>query len=187
VVLLLGEQWREAGYGAMALGGYCAALSLDSIASEAWKAYGRTDMLPRMHGVSIALTTVCVLALVPFGLVGVTIGMSVSAIGVAAYAVWGMSLALGIPLRDLLSEIWPPALAATAMAAVLLLLEYLVVHADQRGTLLGLVLLALEALIGIGIYLLVLALVAPQSARELRAGIRRLAERRIRRPTGAPV
>ena len=50
VVLIFGEQWRVAGHAAMALGVYCAALGLDSIASEAWKANARTDMLPRMHG-----------------------------------------------------------------------------------------------------------------------------------------
>ena len=75
VVLIFGHQWQEAGYGAMALGPYCAALALDSVASEAWKAHGRPDMLPRMHGVSLALTVLCVGALAPFGLVGVCIGI----------------------------------------------------------------------------------------------------------------
>lgn len=178
VVLVFGEQWRDAGYGAAALGGYCAALPLDSIASEAWKSYGRPDMLPRMHGVSLLLTAVCVLGLAPFGLVGVTIGMSISAIGVAAYAVRGMSRALGIPLADMIHEIWAPAVAAIVMAAALLPLEHLVVHADRRGTALGLTLLSLEALLGAAIYLAVLDLLAPHSTRELVQAVRRLARSR---------
>src|SRR6202035_61824 len=114
-VLLFRQTSRQAGYGAMALAGYCAALSLDSLASEAWKAYGRPDMLPRMHGLSLVLTTIWVAALVPFGLVGVTIGMSVSALGVAAYAVWGMSRPLDMSLSRLQQEIWPAAVASALM------------------------------------------------------------------------
>jgi O-antigen/teichoic acid export membrane protein len=167
VVLIFGETWREAGYGAMALAGYCAALSLDSLASEAWKAHGRPDMLPRMHGTSLTLTTICVGALVPFGLVGVTIGMSVSAIGVAAYAVWGMNSALDIPLKSMQREIWPAAVAATVMAGALFCLEHFVVHADRHGTVEGLVLLVAEALLGVAIYLGLLAVLAPDTVHEL--------------------
>jgi len=181
VVLVFGEQWREAGNGAAALGGYCAALSLDSIASETWKSCGRTDMLPRMHGVSLIMTAVCVGALVPFGLLGVTIGMSVSAVGVGAYAVRGMSRALNIALADLASEIWPPTIAAIAMAGTLFCLEHLVVHADRHGAILGLTLLALEALLGAGIYLAVLAVLAPRVTREFAGVVRRRARLELAR------
>jgi O-antigen/teichoic acid export membrane protein len=167
VVLLFGEQWREAGNGAAALGVYCAAVSLDSIASETWKSYGRGDMLPRMHGISLILTVVCVGALVQFGLLGVTIGISLSAVGVGVYAVRGMSRALGIALVDLVSEIWPPAFAAIAMAGALFCLEHFVVHAERHGVILGLVLLAGEVLLGAAFYLAMLAVVKPHASREL--------------------
>jgi O-antigen/teichoic acid export membrane protein len=166
VVLVFGEQWREAGQAAMALGVYCSALSLDSIASEAWKANGRTDMLPRMHGVSLLLTIVFVGGLIHFGVVGVAIGMSAAAVGVAAYAVRGMSRALGIDLGDLLSEIWPPAIAACLMAGGLFCLEHFVVQADHHGTFAGLGLLAVETLAAVPVYLIALAIVAPKSVRE---------------------
>jgi PST family polysaccharide transporter len=172
VVLVFGGQWREAGDGAAALGGYCAAMALDSLASEAWKSYGRPDMLPRMHGLSLLLTAVFVGALVPFGLLGVTIGMSVSAIGVAVYAVRGMSRTLGIALADLVSEIWPPAIAAIAMAGALFCLEHLLVHSDRHGTVLGLTLLALEVVLGAVLYLAVLAALAPRFTRELAEAVR---------------
>jgi O-antigen/teichoic acid export membrane protein len=183
IVVVFGEQWRQAGYGAMALSGACAALALDSIASEAWKAYGRPDMLPRMHSISLLLTAICVGALVPFGLVGVTIGISVSAIGVAAYAVRGMSSVIDIPVRRLLAEIWPPAVAAVAMAAGLTCLEFLVVHADRRGTVDGLALLAGETLLGVALYLAALTVVARATVRELLAALRGWLARRRAQPS----
>ncbi len=187
VVLVFGEQWREAGNGAAALGVYCAAVSLDSIASETWKSYGRGDMLARMHTVSLILTAVCVGALVvPFGLLGVTIGMSASAVGVGVYAVRGMSRALGIALVDLVSEIWPPATAATAMAGILFCLEHFVVHAERHGTILGLALLALEVLLGAAIYLAMLAVLAPHVARELMAALQRQARSQLARVRQQP-
>jgi O-antigen/teichoic acid export membrane protein len=177
VVLLFGATWRQAGYGAMALAGYCAALSLDSLASEAWKAYGRPDMLPRMHGLSLVLTTICVGAGVPFGLIGVTIGMSVSAIGVAAYAIWGMAKALEISLSSMRREIWPAAFASAVMAGALYLLEHFVVRADRQGTVVGLLLLAAEAVLGGVVYLVLLRGVAPATTRELAGGLRSLGGR----------
>jgi O-antigen/teichoic acid export membrane protein len=172
-VLVFGHRWHQAGVGAAALGVSCAALSLDSIASDAWKAHGRPDMLPRMHGLSLLLTAIGVAAGVPFGLIGVAIGISVSAVGVAAYAVWGMSTALGIELADLLREIWPPAVAAGAMAGALFLLEHFVVHADRHAVAPGLALLIGEGLLGLAVYLALLTLVAPRSVTELLGAVRR--------------
>jgi O-antigen/teichoic acid export membrane protein len=179
IVLVFGETWRPAGYGAMALAGYCSALSLDAIATEAWKAYGRPDMLPRMQGLSVLVTTICVGALVPFGLVGVTIGMSLAAIGVATYAVRGMGRALGISIRSMQREIWPAAVAASAMAGMLFCLEYFVVKADQRGTVVGLALVVVEAFLGIAIYLVLLFLLAPDTVRELTSRATSLARSRL--------
>ncbi|HEX3911703.1 MAG TPA: oligosaccharide flippase family protein [Solirubrobacteraceae bacterium] len=167
VVLVFGHQWREAGHAATALAVYCAALSLDSIASEAWKANGRTDMLPRMHGLSLALTLVFVGGLVHFGLVWAAVGMSAAALGVAAYAVYGMSTALDIELRDLLREIWPATLASCLMAGALFCLEHFLVHADRYATVPGIALVALETVLGLVLYVGILGLFAPESTRQL--------------------
>ena len=53
------------------------------------------------------------------------------------------------------------------MAGVLFCLEHFVVHADRHGAVLGLILLALEALLGAAIYLSALAVLAPHVSREL--------------------
>jgi O-antigen/teichoic acid export membrane protein len=172
IVLVFGEQWREAGHAAMALGVYCAALSLDSIASEAWKANARTDMLPRMHGLSLLLTAVFVGGLVHFGLVWASIGMSAAALGVAAFALWGMSSALDIALRDLAREVWPATVASSAMAGALFCLDHFVVHADRHAIAPGVALVALEALVGVGLYLAILGVLAPRATRELLAAVR---------------
>jgi PST family polysaccharide transporter len=190
VVLVFGQRWRPAGHAVMILSVYAAALSLDSIASEAWKASARTDMLPRMHGLSLLLTAALVGALVvPFGLEGVAVGMSLSAVGVAAFAVRGMGHALGIRVGDLVHELWPPAAAACAMAVGLFCLEHFVVRADLHGTLAGLVLLALEAVVGAAVYLAILATLAPEPTRELLDRLRglsaRLRDRHRVQPDGA--
>jgi hypothetical protein len=74
-------------------------------------------------------------------------------------------------------EIWPSALAATLMGGGLFLLEHFLVKADQRGTVLGLLLVAGEAVLGLAVYFLLLSLLAPATTRELAAGARRLRAR----------
>lgn len=182
IVLVFGEEWRDAGYAAMALSGYCAALSLDSIASEAWKARGRTELLPRMHGIALVLTVVFAGALTPpFGLIGCCIGLTLAAFGVAAYAIWGVGEVLRIPLRTLLAQLWPATAASLVMAGAVTALEFLVVQAADRGLVAGLLLLAFETVVAAAIYVAVLSLLAPQTGRELRAVAGRLLARVTRR------
>ncbi len=173
VVLLFGERWHQAGNATMALGVMAAALSLDSIASEVWKAADRTRMLPRMHGLSVLLTFVFAAGLAPFGLIGVSIGLSLAAIGVGVYATRGMARVADFAPRSGWAEIWPPAIAAVVMAGLLFALEHAVVHADQRGIPLGLTLLAAQTLLGAGIFLVVLSLVSPGRRNDITGALRR--------------
>ncbi len=172
VVLVFGAKWRAAGHAVMALGVYCAALGLDSIASETWKAAGKPKMLPRMHGLAFALTVLCVGALVPFGLNAVTIGMAFAAIGEGAYAVYGIGQVARIPIRRLLAELWPSAIAATVMAGVLFAGEHGVLHSDRYGLIAGVALLAAETLAGVGLYLGLLCALSPSCRGELAALMR---------------
>jgi O-antigen/teichoic acid export membrane protein len=167
VVLVFGARWRTAGEATAALGVYCAALTLDSIASEVWKAAARPGLLPRMHGLSLALSLIFVAAFLPLGVVGVTIGMAVSAVGVGIYAVHGISEVVAIPLGRLVRELWAPACASCVMAAVLFVAEHGFVHSDQHGVAAGVTILALEAIAGAGIYVACLSILAPALRREL--------------------
>jgi PST family polysaccharide transporter len=173
VVLVFGAKWRAAGHAVMALGVFCAALGLDSIATETWKAAATPSMLPRMQGLALGLTIVCVGALAPFGLVAVTVGMALAGIGQGVYAIRGIGRVAGIPSRRLLTEVWPPAIAATVMAAVLLVSEHLLLHADRHSIPVGIGVLVLEALLGLAIYLACLSALSTNVRTELLGMLRR--------------
>jgi O-antigen/teichoic acid export membrane protein len=166
-VLLLGETWRPAGRAVAGLCLYGAGQAFGSIASEVFKASGRPELLPRMHLVSLVLSVGLMLAFLPFGLVGIAAAVSVSSMGMAAYALYAASDVLRMPVRLLLAHIWPPAVAALAMVAATLPLEQLVVDAEGREGLLGPALLAAEAILAAGVFLGVLRIVAPPFAHDI--------------------
>ena len=165
VVLVFGEPWRPAGEALMAMSAYAAGLSFVTLAAQVFKAAARPELLPRMHLVSAALTLAFMLALLPFGLLGIAAAVSLRSIAVGAYAAVRMARVVGVPLRQVLATAWPPASAALAMAAVLFAAERYVVDADAHGTGLGLALLLLELVMGAGVYLAFLSALAPGSVR----------------------
>jgi len=171
-VLLFGDVWREAGYAAMGMGLYTGASSLSSIASEALKADGRPDRLTRMHTVTAVVTVVAMAALVPLGLSAVAIGLSLGAVAGGVLGLVYVVKIVAVDRRDVIREVWPPLVAALAMAAIMTPVEFLLVQAAEKGTLVGLALLAAEGLCAAGIYLGVLAILAPGTARELIGGVR---------------
>lgn len=181
-VLLLGERWREAGQALSALCAYSAGGAVVSVASEGLKAWGRPDFLPRIHLFGAILAAALMLALLPFGLVGIAAAVSIASAAVALYALRAVGRAVDIPLRAMLAAIWPPFFAAALSATTLYPTERLLVHASERGTLAGLALLAAEALFGVALYLALLAFAGPATARELLATPR--AWRGLRRARG---
>jgi O-antigen/teichoic acid export membrane protein len=180
-VVLLGEEWRDAGYALMGLCAYSAGHSLASIASETFKAVGRPDLLPRMHLISFVLVAAFMLLLLRFELVGIAVAVSLGSIGMAAYAVHGIVRATGLRARSVLEQIWPPAAAAVFMAVSIYLVERLLVDAESHGTGVGLVLLALEIGLSAAAYVAALRLVAPSMVADL-LEIARTGWRRLRRP-----
>lgn len=179
MVVVFGPQWRDAGYALMALCIYGASTSFGSIASEAWKAAGRPDMLPRMHTLSVLISAALMGALLPFGVVGVAGGMALGSVGVAGYALRGAGRVVDIPVMRMLRDVWPPTVASLAMVAVVFPLERFALHADQHGVGLGVVLLGCEGIVALVVYVGVLAALAPNILREMTDGVRSL--RRARR------
>lgn len=171
-VLLLGEEWRDAGYALMALCAYSAGHSLAATASEAFKAVARPDVLPRLHLISLASVAAFMLLLLPFGLVGIAAAVSVGSIGMAAYALRGISGVTGLPLRRVLDEIWPAATAALVMAGTMMGVEHLLLDAAGRDTVTGLALLSLELLLSAALYVAALRVLAPRVFQELFAALR---------------
>ncbi len=167
-VLLFGDVWRDAGYAAMALVGVPIAGTIVSFASEALKADGRPDLMARVHVVSVTVSVIAAVALLPFGLVGVSAGLSIGITASAVYAMLKERPLAGFGRGEMLAAISGPGIAALAMVAVLTPLEFLVIEASSRSTAVGIALLVAEALLGLLIYIGVLALVAPRTAGQIR-------------------
>ncbi|HEY5052020.1 MAG TPA: polysaccharide biosynthesis C-terminal domain-containing protein, partial [Solirubrobacterales bacterium] len=177
-VIAFGEVWKSAGYAAMALAGIAATGTMISFASEVLKADGRPDRLTAVRGVSLIASIVFMIALLPFDLIGVCAGLTIGATIGAGYALVIVGRQLEIDPWALAREVLPSATAAIVMAAVLTPVEFLLVQASSHGTILGLLLLALEALLGAGIYLLALRLASRSQSAELMTLVRRLILRR---------
>jgi PST family polysaccharide transporter len=180
-VIVFGETWRPAGEALVAMCLFPVGGMLAAVVSEALKAVGQPRLLTRMHGVGAVVTIAAILALQPFGLTAAAASLSIGAMASGLYAVFLMRRATGIALGEMLREIWPPAVAATAAALGLLPLEALVIDAESHGTAAGAALLVAEALAGGVLYLALLAAIAPSTGRELRHGaagtIRRISRR----------
>lgn len=168
-VLLFGDVWRNAGYATMALAAEAVAGTMTSFASEVLKADGHPERLTRVHIVLFGSSAIAMLALLPLGLIGVCAGVSIGAIAASVYALAQVRrLNDGIGFRDFGREVLPSLVSAFVMAAVITPLEFLVVHADERGTFVGLVLLAGEAIAGLLVFAASMLVLAPATAREMR-------------------
>ena len=167
VVLLFGERWREGGEALTWMFGYTVGWAFVSLSEHVAKSVGRPEVVLRLDVVGLVTAVAAVAALIQYGLVGVAVALSASSIAACAYAfVWIVRLT-GIPLRRLLPEIWPAALAAACMAGMLYPLDRLLLDAGQRSPGVGLAVVALEALLGAILYVVVLAIVAPKTAAEV--------------------
>jgi O-antigen/teichoic acid export membrane protein len=167
--LAFGDVWADAGKAAMALGFFTAARGVSSLVVETMKAGGRPDVVTRMNLVEVVVGSAAMVALLPLGLVGVCIGISIGAVVRAAYAFSRAHVIVGLPLRNMLEAIRAPLLAALVMVAILFPLEAFVLHAGDQGTAAGLLLVALEGAVGLAIYAGILHALIPGALAELRA------------------
>jgi O-antigen/teichoic acid export membrane protein len=185
-VLVFGERWRDAGHVATAMCLFTGAGMIASLLAEALKARGRPDRLVFIYGANSALMVIAMLVTAPLGLTQVGIGVSIAAVLAAGYAIWIASSTLGLPTRPLWQAIWPPAVAALAMAAVVFGLEA-VLDAEAHAVGVGLAFLAGEIGVAVGVYLGILRLIAPEISNDFfttaKAMRRRLPSRRSRSKT----
>jgi O-antigen/teichoic acid export membrane protein len=163
-----------------ALCGFAAALPLAQIPVEVFKSVGRPAFLARQTAISAVLSLAAVAAFLPLGAVGVGAGVSIAWAVVGFYSVWSLASLLEAPLRGILRELVPPALAALGMMAVLLAVDRL--SGEGGSELERLAVLLLDAVIGAAVYLALLAVLKPALFREL-VDLRRF---RRRVPAGAP-
>jgi PST family polysaccharide transporter len=166
-ILLLGERWRAAGPIMMAMAGIGVALALDSISVEAFKATGRTDLVPRYHGLQAVAPIPLMVALIHFGAVGMGLAMSLGMCTVALLSTRALARLVHLPFRELAAQIAPATGSSVVMAVSIFLLDRGLVRAEHSSGLKGLALLALDLLAAAGVYLGSLAVFSPRSAVEL--------------------
>jgi O-antigen/teichoic acid export membrane protein len=168
-VLLFGPPWAEAGRVLMALSGFAVYAGIGSVTSETVKAAGRPDVLPRAHGLAAVASIALMLAFLPFGAVGAALGIS---IGVALSVVYSLDRAVvivGASRRTVARRLATPAFAGAVSCLVAFALDRGVVHAGDRQTLAGLLLLGVELLLSAAIYVGIVVTVSKSAALEVRA------------------
>jgi O-antigen/teichoic acid export membrane protein len=168
-ILLFGDVWAEAGRVAMALSGIASFTAVGLVSSEVLKAAGRPDLLPRTHGLNALVTISLVLAFLPFGPVGVGLGISIGMASSGFYVLVCAASVVGSSVRVVLRQLSTPATAGAAAAGVTFALDRFVLHAGSRSEALGFVLLGFEMLLGAFIYVVLVAALSKQFAVELRA------------------
>ncbi|MFF2549780.1 lipopolysaccharide biosynthesis protein [Nocardia sp. NPDC058058] len=173
VTLLLGEQWRGAGQLVEAMCGVGVGYALMSVCAEALKGAGRPQLINWMTGVGAVSAIPLILLLLPHGLTGVGVALSISAL---ATGLTGLILAgkvVGVS-RGELSRCLVPALVAGVVAAVGTgLLEQCVLHAGTRGVAIGLALIVLETLGFLTVFASVLQAISPATLRPVWSAARR--------------
>src|SRR5215831_5313394 len=122
------------------------------------------------------------LAFLPLGLTGAAFGFALGVMIANVYAVARTAQVLNFELNRIARLAWAPYLGGFVMIAVVLPLERLLIHAEDRGFVVGLVLIALEAALGLVVYFACLLVMAPVTAREMQLAVRLIDPRRERQP-----
>jgi PST family polysaccharide transporter len=185
-VLVFGPTWRPAGEALVAMSLLPGCSALISIMSETLKAAEQPRYLTRLNATTLVVTIGSMLALQPYGLTAAAAGLSIGAVVGLTYAFRLIHKVVGIPVRPMLTAIWPAAVAALIAGIGVLALETFVVDAESHHLLLALVLLLSEMLIGVVAYLAVLEVIDPALVSTLVAGTRSVVERIKSRRGGDP-
>ena len=106
-------------------------------------------------------------ALLRFDLIGVAAGVSIGTSLGAAYALRLAGRLLDLTAGAILREIWPAMAAGVAMVVIALPLARLV-DPTSYGTVAGLLLLAAEGAVALGVYALALQMFAPDTFQRVR-------------------
>jgi len=177
IVVLLGEQWRPAGLFVAAMAGYGPGVAMGAIGIESIKGAGASKLINYLTGVSIVVGLGALILLLPFGLIGVGLAASIDGVVGGLLSLMLARRLAGVSVGDLAKVLLPPLVAAVAAGTVVGVLEHGLTHSDQRPIVLGLLFLALEGLLLLGIFVGLLYLMAPDAVRELRDGLLRRARR----------
>jgi O-antigen/teichoic acid export membrane protein len=184
-LILLGPQWRPAGHAIAGLSGIVLGGAIISIASELFKSIGRPGALVGVQLVTfVAVASTVTVGAIEWGLLGVAIAMSISALVSAAYALVCVCDLLDISSRQVASWFAGPATAAALMVAAMLAYTSALEPLNHAAGLRILLTLG-EVVVGAAVYIIVLATIDGPRRREAR---RLLSRDRSRGPSaGAPL
>lgn len=174
IVLLLGEPWRGAGVMFVALAGSGPGVAMAAVGLESIKGCGRTSLLNWVTGLGTVVGVGLLLALLPFGLTGVGLALSITSFVSGLVSLLLARRLVGVSLRELGDRLIAPLMATVLAAVGIGLLEHLVSHSDQRGIALGLVIVLCEGVGLLAIYIGTLRVIAPATLTELTTVFRRM-------------
>jgi O-antigen/teichoic acid export membrane protein len=180
VVLLLGEEWRPAGAATAAMAGIGLGTALTSVGWEAIKGAGCSSRLNWITVLALVTGVGLIVLLLPFGLVGVGIAISVAYLVVGFVTVELARSVVDASFRDVVACLAPSTLSALPAFAVVFPLESYYVRSDQYILPLGLAWVVAECVLFTLVYLGVLRLVSPTRYRS----VRDVAERAVSRLRG---
>ncbi|GAA5110938.1 lipopolysaccharide biosynthesis protein [Pseudonocardia adelaidensis] len=166
-VVVLGEPWRQAGVVLVAMAGLGIGKAFASVSEEAIKGHGRTGLINYATAVEFALGLFLLVLIVPFGLPGVGLAISATALVVGVLCLALARSALGVRAVQIVRATLPSVLSSLAATASTAALERLVLHTDTRPTIVAVAFLALDGLAFLLVYIGVLAAVAPSMAATL--------------------
>jgi O-antigen/teichoic acid export membrane protein/cell division septum initiation protein DivIVA len=161
VVVLFGERWRGAGVALVAMSGLSIASAVIVVVQDVIKARGRTRLINWFALADLFLGVGFLLVLIgPFGFVGASLYVSLTALSDAAVLLALAQLVVTVPFRRVLTVLATPVPGLLVATTATWLLEHDLLRADSRGPILGVVLLAVDALVFCLLYLAVLTVFA---------------------------
>ena len=172
-VIVLGEPWRGAGIAVVAMSGLAVGKAFASVSEETIKGAGRTRLINRLTAAEFVLGLGLLILIVPFGLVGVGLAISGTALLIGTQAVVAARSVVGASVSGVLRATLPPIGSGLVAAVAVGGLEHLVVHTDARPLPVGIALLIVEGIAYLALYLGVMRVAAPATMREVVAAMRR--------------
>jgi O-antigen/teichoic acid export membrane protein len=181
VVAAFGEQWRGAGVAVVAMAGLGIGKAFTCVSEEVIKGCGRTALLNWYTLVEVSVGIGLLLVLVwPFGLVGVGLAISFTAIIVGVFNLRLARAVVDVSPRQILAAVLPPIPCALAALAAVWPLEHILLRSDTRSLAPAIGLLAIDGIVFVIVFLVTLSVIAPSSVGAILAAVRR------RTPFGRP-
>jgi PST family polysaccharide transporter len=134
VVVVFGERWHDAGYVVVALAGYGLGRALQAAPTEAIMAVGRSSLFHWISGLGLVLGIGLVIALLPWGVFGVGIAISLAEVITGIVLLVLAKPIVGYRLGTVVRTLVPPTVAASAALVAVVVLQRVTTPLDQLPT-----------------------------------------------------